>query len=150
MAKKTISDDKKVVVKSLIDAGSTYRKIAEIMDVSLGTIAKIAKEFVGGGKLVEYYRENRVDILLKAQIGNLDLQQLIRASMTADKIKGMTAGEKARWYQVLGTDFGIKFDKERLERGESTENIAHIHKVAKAIRDRRRGLIKENNGADQG
>jgi len=30
MDKKTISDEKKVVIKSLVDTGTTYRKIKEI------------------------------------------------------------------------------------------------------------------------
>jgi len=138
MGKKTIPDDKKVVVKSLVDSGNSYRKTAEIMGVSLGTIHKIAKEFDADRDLVEFYRNNKSDILLKAQMNNMALQQAIINSISDEDIKRMTANEKARWYQVLGTDHGIKFDKERLERGESTENIAHIHKVAKEIRDKRR------------
>jgi len=150
MGKKTISDDKKVVVKSLVDAGNTYRKTAEIMGVSLGAIHKIIKEFESDRELVEFYRDNKADILLKAQMKNIALQQAIINSLSDDDITGMTAREKARWFQVLGTDYGIKFDKERLERGESTENLSVFHELVKHVRDKRRGLIKEDTGADLG
>ncbi|MFC1515628.1 hypothetical protein ACFL7E_02590 [Thermodesulfobacteriota bacterium] len=145
MGKKTISDEKKVVVKSLVDAGNNYRKIREMMGVSLGAIHKIAKDFEADRELVEFYRNNKSDILLKAQMNNMALQQAIINSISDEDIKRMTANEKARWYQVLGTDHGIKFDKERLERGESTENIAHIHRIAKHIRDKQRGIKRPKN-----
>jgi len=147
MGKKTISSDKKVVVKSLVDAGNSYRKTAEIMGVSLGTIHKIAKDFEGDRELVEFYRNNKSDILLKAQMNNMALQQEIINSISAEDIKRMTSNEKARWYQVLGTDHGIKFDKERLERGESTENVSVIMEVAKQIRAERRAELEADREA---
>ena len=114
MGKKTISDDKKVVVKSLVDAGTTYRKINEITGVSLGLITKIVKEFESSQELIEWYKKNKINVLMKAQLDNLALQEAIRQSITKEQLKNWTPDQKARWYQVLGTDHGIKFDKERL------------------------------------
>lgn len=138
MTKKKISKDKKVVVKSLVDAGVPYRKVNEVTGVSLGYISRIVKEFESNQELVEWYRTNRVKVLQEAQLENLSFQKAIRDSVTEDDLKNWTPDQKARWYQVLGTDFGIKFDKDRLERGESTENVALIISAIKDLKRRRR------------
>jgi transposase len=139
MGKTTISDDKKVVVKSLVDAGTNYRKINEITGVSLGHITKIVKEFKSSQDLINWYQKNKLNVLMKAQFENLALQEAIRNSITEDDLKKWTPDQKARWYQVLGTDHGIKFDKERLERGQSTENVSVI---IEAIMDLKRRKLK--------
>ena len=141
MGKKTISDDKKVVVKSLVDAGTTYRKINEITGVSLGLITKIVKEFESSQDLINWYQKNKLNVLMKAQFENLALQEAIRNSITEGHLKKWTPDQKARWYQVLGTDHGIKFDKERLERGQSTENVSVI---IEAIMDLKKKRMEES------
>ena len=141
MGKRTISDDKKVVVKSLVDAGTNYRKINEITGVSLGHITKIVKEFESSQELIDWYQKNKLNVLMKAQLENLALQEAIRNSITEDDLKKWTPDQQARWYQVLGTDHGIKFDKERLERGQSTENVSVI---IEAIMDLKRRKMEES------
>ena len=137
MGKRTISDDKKVVVKSLVDAGTSYRKINEITGVSLGLITRIVKEFESNQELIDSYKKNKINILMKAQLENLALQKAIRDSITEEDLKKWTPDQKARWYQVLGTDHGIKFDKERLERGQSTENVSVIIEAIKDLKKRK-------------
>ena len=137
MGKRTISDDKKVVVKSLVDAGTNYRKINEITGVSLGHITKIVKEFESSQELIDWYQKNKLNVLMKAQLENLALQEAIRNSITEDDLKKWTPDQKARWYQVLGTDHGIKFDKERLERGQSTENVSVIIEAIMDLKKKR-------------
>ena len=128
MGKKTISDEKKVVIKSLVDAGKSYREVQEIIPVSLGYIGKIIKEFEASKELVEWYKENKADILSKAQLDSTVLQEAIRHSITEEDIKKWTPDQKARWHQALTIEHGTKFDKERLQRDESTENVSVIYK----------------------
>ena len=137
MGKKTISDDKKVVVKSLVDAGTSYRKINEITGVSLGLITKIVKEFESSQELIDWYKKNKLNVLMKAQLEDLAFQEAIRKSITEAALKKWTPDQKARWYQVLGTDHGIKFDKERLERGQSTENVSVIIEAIMDLKKKR-------------
>lgn len=101
--------DKKVVVKSLVDAGMPYRKIQEITSVSLASITNIVKEFEANRELVEYYKKNRGDILAHDQI-------LYRSYITPEKLEKASARD-------LETMRAIAFDKERLERGQTTENL---------------------------
>lgn len=123
MGKNVISDESKVVVKSLVDIGLTYRAIKEIIPISIGYITKVCKEFDENKELIEFYRINRADILLKAQMDNMALQEAIRDSITPTDLEGWKPDERARWFSALGVDFGIKFDKERLELDKSTENV---------------------------
>ena len=125
---KKISNEKKVVIKSLVDAGMSYREVKEIIPVSLGYITRIVKEFESSKELIRWYEANRVDVLLKAQLESMALQGAIRNSITEDDIKKWTPDQKARWHHALTIDHGTKFDKERLQRGESTQNVAGIYK----------------------
>ena len=141
MGKRTVSDDKKVVVKSLVDSGMSYRKVNEITGVSLGFIGTIVKEFEASRELVSWYEKNKSNVLLKAQLDSLALQEAIRNSITGEDIKKWTPDQKARWYSALGVDYGIKFDKERLQSEKSTENVSVIVEMIKESRKR----IREEN-----
>lgn len=144
MGKKTVSEDKKVLVKSLVDAGLNYRRVSDITGVSPAYIVKIVREFESNREFVEWYKRNRTAILQKAQMDNLALQEAIRDSVTEEELRKWTPDQRARWYQVLGTDYGIKYDKERLERGESTENVSIIvGAIMELKRKRQRQLSQE-------
>ena len=140
MGKRSVSDDKKVVVKSLVDSGMAYRKVNEVTGVSLGLISKIVKEFEGSQELVDWYRENKARVLAKSQLDNLALQNAIRESITVEALEKWTPDQKARWYSALGINFGIQFDKERLVLGESTENVSQIIKIINEIKESDRRL----------
>lgn len=118
MGKKTISDEKKAIVKTLADAGVPYRKIKEVTSVSLGHISNIIKEFESNRKLVEYYKKNRADLLTFDQL-------TYRSYITKEKLEKASARD-------LELMRGITYDKERLTRGESTENV---HVIIEAITD---------------
>jgi transposase len=128
MGKRTISDDKRVVVKSLVDAGMPYRKVNEVTGVSLGLIGRIVRQFEADKDLVAWYQKNKVDLLRKAQVENLALQQAIRDTLTEEEIRKLTPDQKARWFGALGVDHGIKFDKERIQADLSTDNVSIIVK----------------------
>lgn len=138
MGKKTISDDKKVVVKSLVDSGMPYRKVNEVTGVSLGLIGKIVRQFEANKGLVEWYQRNKLELLQKAQAENLALQQAIRDSLTEEEIKKWTPDQKARWFGALGLDHGIKFDKERLQADMSTDNVTIIVRQIKELKERQK------------
>ena len=134
MGKKTISDDKKVVVKSLVDSGMPYRKVNEVTGVSLGLIGKIVRQFEADRDLIEWYQKNKVELLRKAQAENLALQQAIRDTLTEEEIRKLTPDQKARWFAALGVDHGIKFDKERIQSDLSTDNVSVVVKMIKQLK----------------
>lgn len=134
MGKKTISDDKKVVVKSLVDSGMPYRKVNKVTGVSLGLISRIVKEFEANKGLIEWFQKNKLELLQKAQAENLALQQAIRDTLTDEEIRKLTPDQKARWFAALGVDHGIKFDKERLQSDLSTDNVSIVVKMIKQLK----------------
>ena len=148
MGKKTISDEKKVVIKSLADMGLSYRKIQGIIPISLGYIGKVIKEFDENRELIDFYRKNRADILLKAQLDDMALQEVLRDSVAKADLEKWTPDQRARWFQALTIDGAVKLDKERLIRGESTENISFHADIAilKGHIPAKAAKITENKG----
>ncbi len=136
--KNTVSDTKKVVVKSLVDAGLPYREISETVGVSLGYISEIVKEFEASKELVAWFKQNKSDILLRAQAENLALQDMIRKTVTPEEIVTWTPDQRQRWFSALGINFGIVYDKTRLEGDLSTDNLSVVVKTIKEVKERMR------------
>jgi transposase len=134
MGKKTISENKKIVIKSLVDSGMSYRTVREVVGVSLGLITKIVKVFDSNKDLIAFYREHKLEFLQRAQGENLLLQQAIRDTLTEDEIRKLTPDQKARWFAALGVDHGIKFDKERIQSDLSTDNVSVVVKMIKQLK----------------
>jgi DNA invertase Pin-like site-specific DNA recombinase len=111
------------MVKTLADAGSSYREIQRATDVSLGTISKVIREFESNKPLVEFYKKNRADLLA------LD-QATYRSHITKEKLEKASAKD-------LELMRCMAYDKERLERGESTENVAVIYAAITDLQKRR-------------
>jgi len=54
----------------------------------------------------------------------------------------LTNSEAARWFQLLGVDFAIKYDKEQLERNKGVDNVNKILDII--------GKIKGIDGREAG
>jgi len=117
-----------------IEADGTYdiEKIAKWkagrgVGVSLDTVHDKALDYDKFRDVVDHYKINRADVFAAEQAQNISIQRKLRdAKLSDDDIEGLSVGESMNWFRALGVDFGIKYDKERLERGESTENVAVI------------------------
>lgn len=92
--------------------GLTYQEIADIEGVSKQAIQQQLTDFVPNLGALETYKKHRADILAAKQV------ELLHA-LTKDKIKDASALQ-------LITGMGILTDKERLERGQSTQNVETI------------------------
>lgn len=136
MAKSTISRTKRTVIKSLADSGMGYREIAQTMNVSLGSISSIVREFESNRALVEWFKKNKVDILVKAQHDDLNLREIIRRSITPEQVATWTPDQKQRWYSALGIGFAVMYDKTRLESDQSTENVSVIVNMIREVKAR--------------
>ena len=136
-----ISEEKKVVVKSLVDSGMPYRDIRKVVgDISQGYISLIVKEFETSKPVVEWYKKNKADVLLKCQVDDLELQSAIKQTIKYSDVEEWTTEQKQKWFSALAIDHAIKYDKERLESGQSTENVGV---VVKAIHEWKK--LKENS-----
>ena len=92
---------------------------------------------------IEEFKVNRGDVLAAEQMQNLDLQARIRKTKLGDisdeDLEKWTQGEARAWFKVLGVDFAIKFDKERLERSESVDNVNKVLDMIGKIKELERG-----------
>ena len=90
----------------------SYAKIGQLNNVSAQAIHHHIKPLLPTPE-VDYYKRHRADILAKVQL------KAINTYLTLDDEAHKSLIERRGL-----VDFGISYDKERLERGQSTANLA--------------------------
>ena len=120
---KPIANDKKARIRAMVDVGYPYRKVSKIEDVSLFSISKIIKEWETNKDLVEAYKKHRADILTHDQM-------TYRSFITPAKLEKASAKD-------LELMRCMAYDKERLERGQSTENVSVLVAALDDLQKRR-------------
>ena len=90
--------------------GNSYSEIGKILGCTKQNVELRLRPFKGEIEALESFKEQRADVLAV-------YQQKLLNSLTDSDIKRMPPGSRL-------TGFGILYDKERLERGQSTDNIA--------------------------
>lgn len=111
----------------LRELGLLLSEIAELCGISESAVSKRLKAARTANRGLEIFKSRRADILARVQ------HRLIN-SLTDSDIKSMSG------YQRL-VGMGILYDKERLERGQSTSNVsvqqidAELSDIDKAIRE---------------
>jgi hypothetical protein len=111
--------DDKSKFKRLFMAGLTHEEIAEFFGVGRLSVTAMAKRMQ-----LEAPKYTPEEFKARMESEMLARMQKVLGFMTTDKI------ERASLSQLIMT-FGILFDKVRLNRGESTQNVAslNLHKV---------------------
>ena len=100
-------------ILELANKGLAGTEIAKIIGISKQAVNYHIKKHRTAIKGLKYYKSNRADILA------LKGKELLE-SLTPQEIKKMPPGSRVN-------SFGILYDKERLERDQSTQNIASFH-----------------------
>lgn len=95
--------------------GLSYQEIANIVGCSKQNISERLQYFTSSINHLQAVKENRADTLTV-------VSDTILNSLTPAEIKKAPFGTKI-------TAYGILYDKERLERGQSTENISYSDMV---------------------
>lgn len=107
-------------VRELIEAGcQTGQVIAKTVGCDPALVSRILKEYKLEANQITEYKSQRAEILA-------GIQAKILKQLNPDDIKISNAKE----LKDALTGFGIAMDKERLERGQSTSNHAHLHKMS--------------------
>jgi len=128
------ANNKGIDVKKALELrqqGVTYTDIGKVFNVSKQAVEQALRPYKGKFRQLEQYKVNRADILAEIQLE-------ILKSLDCDSIK------KASAYQRIGM-YGILYDKERLERGESTENVSVIVGAIQELRDKRRTVTVDKS-----
>ena len=113
MPKQKFDDQELIAALTLHKGNVTYA--AEELGVTRAAVIKRKKTIPDGvlAETVTEFRTQRADIFAR-------LQQVLLQHITPAKLKGASLAQ-------IGTLLGIMYDKERLEKNLSTENIAHNH-----------------------
>jgi len=125
-------------VKELYRKG--YRSptsMAEAVGCTVGNAGNQISRYITDFEGVNDYRENRSSILA-------DKQRILIKSITDAEVKEMNVRDRV-------VAFGILYDKERLENGQSTQNVASLHSIAdRAIKavSAANPPVKDNLGID--
>ena len=146
MGRKAMPAEKKVVIKSLVDAGNTDAWVADVMGCSRWMVRKIVKSMEGDGELVKWYKANRASVLAHTQLANLALHDAIIGSISDADVKGMSVNEKSGLLRTTVVNAGITYDKERLENDLSTENIQERLQVIMQVKKEDRGELGDGQG----
>lgn len=99
---------------------------------------------------IDFYKVNRADIFANKQINYQKKADYILEQMSDDEIKNAKLTEKLAALKVLDTGAAIFYDKERLERGESTQNVSVLVGAIKELKRKRseREAIREPSRAE--
>ena len=107
-------DDFELIAALNLHNGNISRAAQEL-GVTRAAVIKRKKTLPEGviAPTISEFRTQRADTFAR-------LQQILLQHITPAKLKGASLAQ-------IGTLFGIMYDKERLERGQATEHIAHAH-----------------------
>jgi len=120
-------DRKKVL--DLHAKGLSTQEIAQHQGVAPSTIWRFLQQSEPERQALEQFKTGRADVLARIQAKALDVKERILDTMDNAVIKGMTISQKNGALIALNNVQGTAFDKERLERGESTQNINQLSKL---------------------
>lgn len=127
--------DRQAIINTYTQAPTlTHSQIAKLNNCDRTTVSKILSKYAIDREKLEEFKNHRADILA-------GLQQRIALSITDEEIKKAPT-------QVKSMMFGVFFDKERLERGQSTDITVNVDAV-RAIQERKAELerrIRELTG----
>ena len=117
---------KNIPIEALIQLdrqGLTYEEIGKRVGLSKWSVWQRFKTAGYMSEHLQAYKDSRADVLAYYQ------QQILSSLSEADLKKASL--------QVKIMAFGILYDKERLERGQSTSNISAITSIIQAVHDRK-------------
>lgn len=109
--------------------GLSNPEIAGLQGVAASTVRRFMDRMEPELAAVEEFKSGRADALARIQGKSLDLQERIIDSMTDHVLDTLAPHQKNGLLMSVNTVFGTAYDKERLERGKSTQNIGLIAKM---------------------
>ena len=105
-----------------------------ISDEELKVVKSKVEKFKGA---IDFYKINRADIFAGKQLGYQKLADYVLSTMRREDIDDAKLTEKLAVLKVLDVGAAIYYDKERLERGESTQNVSVLIGAIKELKIKR-------------
>ena len=132
----------KVAALSMAEAGFSVVESSRTFGISRELFYRTKRDLVEpDAGLVERYRKYRSALLTQSQMDDFVVQESMRARMLGAGDE-MTTGEAIAAYNAVSGNLARTYDRERLEEGKSTGNVAVLVQAIHDIRDRERGKIE--------
>lgn len=110
--------------------GAQPADIARAIGCTPAAVRNLLKRVDQEAASIKEYTNKRGDILAQTQAMISNVERMILDSFTEQDVNACTPTQKAAMLAQLTTARAINFDKERLERGQSTSNINSLLVVA--------------------
>jgi IS30 family transposase len=120
-------DEEKVT--QLHQQGVPMRDIAKHQGVYPSTISRFLARTKPELEAIEDFKTHRGDVLANLQRKSVNVQERILDSIDDGVIGALNAHQKSGMMMALNTVTGTMYDKERLERGQSTQNVSVYTKL---------------------
>lgn len=105
------------------------RDIAAVQGVNPSTIARFMERMKPERVALESFKSERADILAMMQASSLEVTQKIIETLKDGDLTALTPQQKTGLLLALNAQHGTTFDKERLERGQSTSNQSIVSRL---------------------
>lgn len=102
--------------------GMSNPEIAKQQGVASSTVFRFMQRMRPEQQAVELFKTGRADVLARLQAKSLDAQERILDTLDDGVVEALTPSQKCGMLTALTIAGGTAFDKERLERGQSTSN----------------------------
>ena len=121
-------------VVALAKQGMSTLDIARHQNVSPSTVWRFLQQTKPERQALELFKAHRADVLAGLQAKSLDTQERILDTLDDHVINALTPSQKSGLLLALNAVSGTSYDKERLERGESTENISTVSRMLESVK----------------
>lgn len=112
------------------NAGKSLHQIGREVGVASTTIGRFLDRIADEKQQIAQFRTSRVDVLSSIQSRALAVQSKILDDLGRDGfLDSLTPKEKANMLPALVIANGNAYDKERLETGQSTQNISTLSRM---------------------
>lgn len=111
------------VTAKLLEQGYSNRQIAKQVGCTSRTIDRLVPQIVAEKQSISEYRTHRADVLADLQRKAHSVMRRVLDSFSDADLSEMTGTQRAGLLRDFSIMSGTMFDKERLERGQSTSNI---------------------------
>lgn len=109
--------------------GLSAPEIAAQQGVAHSTVWRFLERMKPEKQAVEEFKNNRADALARIQVKSLDAQERIIDTLNEGLVAALTPSQKSSMLIALNAQHGTLFDKERMERGQSVQNISVMSRM---------------------
>lgn len=109
--------------------GLTDTEIAKAQGVNQSTVWRFMQRMAPERAGVELFKANRAEVLARLQAKSLKVTEKIIDGLEDGDFTALTPQQKTGLILALNAQHGTTFDKERLERGQSTSNQSIVSRL---------------------